>query len=98
MPGALRLADLTKCLRVEPGPRPHVAGAPIPSVPTVRINSRPALTVGDTVLCVGAPEKPDKIVEGIASVRVGGRPAADASAATDHGGRFATCSGDVRIG
>jgi uncharacterized Zn-binding protein involved in type VI secretion len=61
----------------------------------VKINGRLALVAGDAAVCVG---EPDKIVAGIRTVRICGKPAADSSAMTDHGGTFTICSGDVIIG
>jgi uncharacterized Zn-binding protein involved in type VI secretion len=61
----------------------------------VLVNGLPALTAGDAAFCVGPP---DKIVKGIDSVLIGGTPAADSAAATDHGGTFVMCSSDVLMG
>jgi uncharacterized Zn-binding protein involved in type VI secretion len=70
-------------------------GVPTPPANlTVLVNGLPILTVGDAAFCVGPP---DKIVKGIDSVQIGGKPAADSAAATDHGGRFVVCSTDVLI-
>ena len=98
MPGALRQGDMHLCKKVT-GNVPHVGGpggAPRPAAAaTVEINGRPALTIGDTAVCVG---EPDKIVNGISTVFLCGKAAADSSAMTDHGGRFTMFSGDVMIG
>jgi uncharacterized Zn-binding protein involved in type VI secretion len=98
MSGMLRLGDPHLCKMLE-GNVPHIggpAGVPVPpAVTTVFVNGRPAITKGDAAFCVG---RPDKVVAGIDSVLIGGRPAADASAATDHGGKFVASSTDVLIG
>jgi uncharacterized Zn-binding protein involved in type VI secretion len=100
MPGALRMGDFHKCLKQNPNGTPHVGGpggGPVPpAATTVRINGRVALTVGDSAICVSPT--PDSIVGGIASVRICGKPAADSTAKTDHGGTFESCSGNVNIG
>ena len=99
MPGALRAGDAHLCPEKEPGPVPHVGGPgglpTPPAVLTVLVNGRSLLVVGDAALCVG---RPDEIVGGISTVTADGRMVADSSAKTAHGGKFVTCSDDVRIG
>lgn len=96
MPGAVRIGDMRICKEKE-GNIPHVGGpvGPSPTVSSVTINGLPAAVVGDSAVCVG---RPDKIVTGIASIEIEGKPVADSSASTEHGSRFATCSGDVEFG
>src|SRR5436190_23008415 len=96
MPGALRYGDMHVCDKTT-GTCPHVGGpvGPKPLNTSVFINGRPAAVVGDMVVCVGVP---DRIVAGHASVTIGGRRAADASARSQHGGTFITYSGNVSIG
>ena len=99
MPGVLRAGiDNHVCPKAE-GAVPHVggpAGAPVPpAVTTVLVNGTPIITQGDAAFCVGPP---DKVVAGIATVKAGGKLVADASAATEHGGRFVTSSTNVKVG
>jgi uncharacterized Zn-binding protein involved in type VI secretion len=93
------MGDGHVCPKVEASTKvPHVGGpGGLPTPPmslTVLVNGLPILVVGDAAFCVGPP---DTIVEGIDSVQIGGKLAANSAAATDHGGRFVVCSTDVLI-
>jgi uncharacterized Zn-binding protein involved in type VI secretion len=99
MPGALRQLDPHVCTKIEKSTKtPHVGGpVGMPTPPankTVLVNGRPLIVVGDAAFCVGPA---DKVIAGISSVKVGGKNAADSSAATDHGGSFKTCSKNVLL-
>ena len=98
MPAAARITDMHVCPMLTPAlpPIPHVGG-PIsgPCVPTVLIGSLPAAVVGDMCICVGPP---DTIVNGSATVIIGGKPAARMGDPTAHGGRLALGLVTVMVG
>lgn len=95
---AARITDMHTCPMVTPGvpPIPH-AGGPVtgPGVPNVLIGNLPAAVVGDMATCVGPP---DTIVQGSATVIIGGRYAARAGDPTAHGGSIVMGCPDVLIG
>jgi uncharacterized Zn-binding protein involved in type VI secretion len=98
MPPAARLSDLHVCPLVTAGspPLPHVGGPVIgPAVPSVLIGRLPAAVVGDQAVCAGLP---DSIVQGSATVFIGGRPAARLGDATAHGGSIVMGCSTVLIG
>jgi uncharacterized Zn-binding protein involved in type VI secretion len=98
MPPAARLADMHTCPMVTPGtpPVPHVGGPVIgPGVPTVLIGKLPAAVVTDNCECVGPP---DVIVQGSATVMIGGKPAARTGDSTAHGGSIVLGCFTVMIG
>lgn len=98
MPPAARLTDMHSCPMQTPGlpPVPHVGGPVIgPCVPTVLIGKLPAAVLGDNAVCVGPP---DVIVQGSATVMIGGRPAARVGDATAHGGVIVLGLPTVMIG
>ncbi|HUP85510.1 MAG TPA: PAAR domain-containing protein [Acidimicrobiales bacterium] len=82
MPPAARVGDLTVCPLVT-GVVPHVGGPVIgPGVPTVMIGKLPAAVMGDSVTCVGPP---NKILKGSATVMIGNKPAARVGDTCAHG-------------
>ena len=82
MPAAARITDMHTCQLATPNP--HVGGAIIgPGVTTVLIGNLPAAVVADFCICAGAP---DSILQGSATVFIGGKPAARQGDATAHGG------------
>ena len=98
MPAASRITDLHICPLTTPGlpPIPHVGGPIIgPGVPNVLIGSIPAAVVGDMCVCVGPP---DTIIDGSATVFIGGRPSARIGDATAHGGSIVLGFPTVIIG
>ncbi len=98
MPPAATLTSFHTCPMLTPGlpPIPHVGG-PImgPGCPMVLISGLPAACVGDNALCVGPP---DSIIQGSATVLIGGKPAAFMGCATAHGGVIAMGVPNVLIG
>ncbi|MGI9493119.1 MAG: PAAR domain-containing protein [Geminicoccaceae bacterium] len=98
MPPAARLSDMHECPMENPAPVPvpHVGGPIIgPGMPNVLIENMPASVLGDMAFCVGPP---DAIVEGSATVMIGGRPAARMGDATAHGGSVIAGAATVMIG
>jgi uncharacterized Zn-binding protein involved in type VI secretion len=98
MPPASRITDMHVCPMLTPGapPIPHVGGPIIgPCVPNVLIGKLPAAVVGDQCVCVGPP---DSIVNGSATVMIGGRPAARIGDSTAHGGTIVLGLTTVMIG
>ena len=98
MKPAARISDPHVCPMLTPGvpPIPHVGGPVIgPGAPTVLIGNLPAVTVGDTCLCVGPP---DSIVAGSATVLIKGKPAARMGDSTAHGGTIVMGCPTVLIG
>lgn len=95
MPPAARLTDMHACPMVT-GIVPHVGG-PItgPGEATVFIVSLPAAVVGDNCVCVGPPAT---IVNGSATVLIGGKPAARLGDTTSHGGSIVLGAPTVMIG
>lgn len=74
---------------------PHVGGPVIQGSSDVFIGSLPAARVGDTLICVGPP---DKIKSGSASVFINGKAAARMGDSTDHGGVILMGNPTVIIG
>ena len=74
---------------------PHVGGPVIQGSPNVFIGGLPAARVGDSLICVGPP---DKIKQGSASVFINGKPAARMGDPTDHGGVIVMGNPTVVIG
>lgn len=98
MPLVARMTDMHTCPMQTPGvpPIPHVGGPVIgPGESTVLIGSLPAVTLGDSAVCVGPP---DSIVEGSATVMIGGKPAARMGDKTAHGGSIVAGCSTVTIG
>ncbi len=83
MAQAARISDFHTCPDVEPGPTPHVGGPVRAGDPTVLIGYQPAARVGDSLVCIGPP---DTIIEGAATVTIGGKKAARRGDGTSHGG------------
>lgn len=99
MPPAARITDMHQCPMHTPSfpaPIPHVGG-PIsgPCVPTVLVGHLPAAVLGDMCVCVGPP---DSIVQGSATVMIGGKPAARMGDTTAHGGSIVLGMFTVMIG
>ena len=97
MPSAARLTDMHTCPMVTPGAGvPHVGG-PItgPGIPNVLIGNLPAAVVGDLLVCNGPP---DTIIQGSATVLIGGKSAARQDDLTAHGGVIVTGLPGVQIG
>lgn len=96
MPPAARVTDMHTCPKVEPGPVPHVGGPVLPvGEPTVLIGFQPAARKGDTLTCVGPP---DKIAAGEPTVLIGNKEAARRGDSTDHGGVLVLGCPSVLIG
>ncbi|MBQ1783510.1 MAG: PAAR domain-containing protein [Gammaproteobacteria bacterium] len=74
---------------------PHVGGPVIQGSPNVTIGGLPAARVGDTLICVGPP---DKIKKGSSSVFINGKEAARMGDSTDHGGVIVMGNPTVIIG
>ena len=86
MPPAARITDMHTCPMVTAGlpPVPHVGGPILgPGVPTVLIGKLPAAVVGDQAHCTGVV---DTLIQGSATVMIGGRPAVRMGDTTAHGG------------
>jgi uncharacterized Zn-binding protein involved in type VI secretion len=79
---------------------PHVGGPVLPpGVPNVTICKLPAAVVGSQALCTGAPPGVfDGIIQGSATVKIGGRPAARLGDSTAHGGKVSAGAPTVNIG
>ena len=94
---AARVGDLHLCIRVDPGPKPHIGG-PIrpPGKSNVLIGGAPAARVGDFAQCLSP--FPDEINSGSKSVFIGGKAAARIGDSTSHGGRITTGCLSVVIG
>ena len=94
---AARVGDLHICLRVDPGPKPHIGG-PIrpPGKLNVLIGGDPAARVGDLAQCLSP--FPDVIKTGSSSVFIGGKAAARMGDSTSHGGGITTGCLTVCIG
>lgn len=94
MPSAARITDMHNCPLASPNP--HMGG-PItgPGVLTVLIGSIPAAVVGDLCICAGPP---DSIVNGSATVFIGGKKAARQGDLTVHGGIIVSGLPTVQIG
>ena len=98
MPPAARITDMHTCPLTTPGPLPipHVGGPLLgPGVPTGLIGQLPAAVVGDLAACVGPV---DTVIQGSATVMIGGRPAARLGDPTAHGGAIALGWPTVTIG
>jgi len=98
MPPAARITDMHTCPMMTPGspPTPHVGGPVLgPGVPTVLIGHLPATVVGDLAACVGPV---DTVIQGSATVMIGGRPAARLGDPTAHGGSIVLGWPTVMIG
>jgi len=74
---------------------PHVGGPVVQGSSNVFIGGLPAARVGDTLICIGPP---DKIKKGSATVFVNGKPAARMGDPTDHGGVIVVGNPTVLIG
>ncbi|MGF1727304.1 PAAR domain-containing protein [Photobacterium nomapromontoriensis] len=79
---AARVSDNHVCPKVT-SKVPHVGGPIITGSPNVTIGGLPAARVGDTLVCIGPP---DKIASGSATVFINGKPAARMGDSTEHGG------------
>ena len=77
------------------GQVPHVGGPVIQGSPNVTIGGLPAARVGDTLICVGPP---DKIKKGSSSVFINGKEAARMGDSTNHGGVIVMGNPTVIIG
>jgi len=78
------------------GTVPHVGGPIVgPGTPTVLVNNKPVVGVGDMCTCAGPP---DSIIQGSPCVFVGGKPAAGMGDMTVHGGVITMGSPNVFIG
>lgn len=93
-----RITDIHSCPLQTPGSPPiHHVGGPItgPCAATVLIGKLPAARAGDTLVCVGPP---DRIAKGSATVLIEGMPAARTGDPTDHGGTIIMGCPTVLIG
>ena len=98
MKPAARIFDLHQCPMQTPAivPIPHVGGPVLgPGVPNVLIGGFPAACQGDMAVCVGPP---DVIIQGSATVKIGGRSAARMGDGTAHGGKIVLGCFTVLIG
>ena len=77
------------------GKIPHVGGPVIQGSPDVFIGGLPAARVGDSLICIGPP---DKIKQGSASVFINGKAAARMGDPTEHGGVIVMGNPTVVIG
>lgn len=77
------------------GSVPHVGGPIVQGSPNVTIGFLPAARVGDTLICVGPP---DKIKSGSSTVFINGKAAARMGDSTDHGGVIVIGNPTVLIG
>ena len=95
MPPAATLTSFHEC-PMWTGIVPHVGGPVVgPGAPNVLISALPAARVGDALVCVGPP---DTIVQGSATVLIGGMPAAYLGSMTAHGGTILVGIPNVMIG
>jgi len=90
-PGA-RISDIHTCPLAFPAP---VSGPVSKGKVTVLVGGLPAARVGDTAVCMGAP---DPIIKGSMSVMIGGLPAARMTDMTSHGGMIILGCFTVLIG
>lgn len=91
---AARVTDMHICPK-KTGKIPHVGGPIATGSPDVLIGGLPAARVGDTVACVGPP---DKIASGSSGVLINGLPAARMGDSTAHGGKIIGGCSTVLIG
>ena len=92
---AARVGDMHTCPMVT-GIVPHVGGPILPpGVPTVVICGMPAATVGSLATCVGPT---DVIIQGSATVLIGGMQAARLGDPSAHGGTIILGCPTVLIG
>ncbi|WP_115717334.1 PAAR domain-containing protein [Gallaecimonas mangrovi] len=77
------------------GTVPHVGGPIVTGSGNVLIGSLPAARVGDTLVCVGPP---DKVKSGSGTVLINGKKAARMGDSTDHGGAIVVGNPTVLIG
>ena len=91
---AARVTDMHVCPK-KTGKIPHVGGPIATGSPDVLIGGLPAARVGDTVACVGPP---DKIASGSSGVLINGSPAARLGDSTAHGGKIVGGCSTVLIG
>jgi uncharacterized Zn-binding protein involved in type VI secretion len=97
MPAAARMTDNHICPMMGPGNVPHVGGpvSPRPGATVFIGKAQPAARQGDTVVCVGPP---DKIKKGSATVNIENMPAARFGDLTEHGGTVVAGHPKVMIG
>ncbi|HGG63303.1 MAG TPA: hypothetical protein ENK34_01910, partial [Rhodobacteraceae bacterium] len=91
---AARVTDMHVCPK-KTGKIPHVGGPIVTGSPDVLIGGLPAARAGDTVACVGPP---DKIASGSSGVLINGKPAARLGDSTAHGGKIVGGCSTVLIG
>ena len=77
------------------GTVPHIGGPIVTGSPNVLIGNLPAARIGDSVVCVGPP---DKITQGSTGVFINGKGAARLGDATAHGGKITVGNPTVLIG
>mgnify|MGYP000002584265 CR=1 FL=1 len=77
------------------GTVPHVGGPIVTGSPNVLIANLPAARIGDTLVCVGPP---DKITQGSTGVFINGKGAARLGDGTAHGGKITVDNPTVLIG
>lgn len=95
MPQACRLSDIGSAHGCFP-PTPAIVGSP-----TVKIDGKPALRVGDALAPHGCPDCPPHgraVAVGSPTVKVDGKPLARIGDAIDCGGSMSTGSGTVAAG
>ena len=95
MPPAARISDMHTCPMVNPGPVPHVGGPVSAGSPDVQIGFMPAARVGDSMVCVPAP---DTIAKGSATVLINNMMAARIGDSSAHGGVIVAGCPTVMIG
>ncbi|WDE08523.1 PAAR domain-containing protein [Thalassomonas viridans] len=74
---------------------PHIGGPIVNGSPNVLIGNLPAARIGDTLVCVGPP---DKITQGSTGVFINGKGAARLGDGTAHGGKITEGNPTVLIG
>ncbi|WDE11057.1 PAAR domain-containing protein [Thalassomonas haliotis] len=77
------------------GTVPHIGGPIVSGSPNVSIGNLPAARIGDSMVCVGPP---DKITQGSTGVFINGKGAARLGDSTAHGGKITIGNPTVLIG
>lgn len=77
------------CPMIDPGPKPHIGGPVVSTQQNfVTVEGVPIATVGDNLLCTGAPTTSDKITSGSSIASIGGKKIARLGDSCAHGGRL----------
>ena len=86
MAKAALVGDFHTCNMVEVN-KPHIGGPIEEGSNDVKINSKPAVTVGCKAICVGGSMK-DAVIMGSSTVFINGKPAARVGDMTVHAGKI----------